>query len=161
MAPAPRRPRRPSPSLAVSVTALFVALGGGAYAATNDPFVLGGANSATTPSTLDAPVDAPALKITDSSAAANATALSLTVPAGRPPLSTNSSARVANLNADKLDGLDAAAFLRSAGPISLNVSSTTDAAVTGKNAGAGNGVFGTSAAAGASGVYGENTGGGF
>src|SRR3954469_19417324 len=102
----PRPPRRPSPSLAVSMTALFVALGGGAYAATNDPFLLGGANSATTPSTLDAPVDAAALKLSNSSTGANATAAAPPVPAGRPPLSTNSSARVANLNADKIDGLD-------------------------------------------------------
>ena len=31
------RPRRPSPALAISLVALFVALGGGAYAATQLP----------------------------------------------------------------------------------------------------------------------------
>jgi hypothetical protein len=39
------------------------------------------------------------------------TALQLIVKAGRPPLITNSTTKVVNLNADSIDGLDSSAFL--------------------------------------------------
>ena len=42
-------------------------------------------------------------------------ALNLMVQSGQPPLKVNSSGKVANLNSDKLDGLDQSAFLRKTG----------------------------------------------
>jgi hypothetical protein len=45
--------------------------------------------------------------------------LSALVNAGKPPLTVNSSARVANLNADQLDGKSSSAFLPSSGDIVL------------------------------------------
>ncbi|MDX6510518.1 MAG: hypothetical protein QOE36_22 [Gaiellaceae bacterium] len=46
-------------------------------------------------------------------------ALSLLAGAGKPPFTTNSAYRVANLNADKLDGLDASAFTQGVGTQNL------------------------------------------
>jgi hypothetical protein len=58
-------------------------------------------------------VAGPSLQIDNNSADANATALDLQVESGRAPMKVNSSAKVANLNSDKLDNLDASAFVRS------------------------------------------------
>jgi len=108
-----RNPRfgRPSASLAISLLALFVSLGGASYAATGGNFVLGQSNTATTASTLTANVSGKALTLKNTSTAAGATALNLNVAAGRPPFMTSSAVKVANLNADNLDGQDSTAFL--------------------------------------------------
>jgi hypothetical protein len=103
---------RPSPSLAVSLLALFVALGGVGYSATGGTFILGSSNSAGKPTSLAANVRGPALKLSNTSARASATALGLRVRAGRAPFTVSAGAgKVAGLDADKLDGLDAASFL--------------------------------------------------
>jgi hypothetical protein len=108
-----RMRRYPSPSLVVSITALVVALGGAGYSATGGNFILGRANTASTPSTLTAHVNGRALQLTNQVAAANATALGLTVAPGRPPMMVNSPVKVVNLNADRLDGLDSTQLPRS------------------------------------------------
>jgi hypothetical protein len=56
-----------------------------------------------------------ALNITQQNTGAGATALGLTVAAGKTPFTVNSGTKVANLNADKVDGLDSTAFLRTTG----------------------------------------------
>jgi FlaG/FlaF family flagellin (archaellin) len=81
-----------------------------AFAGTARSFFLGQANSAGAPSSLSAPVADAALKVTNTSNASGSTALALNVANGKPPLSVNSSTKVANLNADKLDGLRSTAF---------------------------------------------------
>ena len=102
--------RFPSPSMVVSITALILALGGASFSATGDNFLLGRANSANTQSTLAATIPGRALNLTNLSTASTATALGLNVHATRAPMKVNSSVKVANLNADKLDGLDSTVF---------------------------------------------------
>ena len=92
----------------VSLLALSVALGGTTYAATGGNFILGQSNSASSPTALSAGTTGPAFKVTNTSTGA---AGSFNVAAGHPPLAVNSSTKVANLNADKLDGTDSSAFL--------------------------------------------------
>jgi len=57
----------------------------------------------------------PMIRLTNTSNAINATALALGVNPGRAPFTTNSATKVTNLNSDKLDGLDASAFVRGPG----------------------------------------------
>jgi hypothetical protein len=101
-----RRP--PSPSIAISLLALFIALGSTAYAATGGAFLLGRANTASSSTRLTSNNAGTALRVTQQSTATGATALRLNVPAGRPPFAVNSGAKVENLNADKVDGKEAA-----------------------------------------------------
>jgi hypothetical protein len=95
----------------VMVTILaFVVLGGASYAATGDNFILGKPNSASTTSSLTAPVSGKALQLNNTSTAAGATAIGVNVASGHPPFTVNSGTKVANLNADKLDGIDSTGF---------------------------------------------------
>src|SRR6185503_20229213 len=105
--------KMPSPSLCMSMLAVVLALGGAGYSATGGNFILGQTNTASTQTALTAALNGRALQITNNSAAANATALGLSVAAGPPQITVNSSVKVANLNADRLDGLDSTAFARS------------------------------------------------
>jgi hypothetical protein len=97
---------------------------GGTYAlATTMSFVLG--STANAPDALTAAVaknvdahgglNGPMIRLTNNSTAGNATALALGVGSKRPPFTTTSSARVANLNADQLDGIDSTGFVQGAG----------------------------------------------
>jgi hypothetical protein len=97
----------------VSLAALFVALGGTTYAATGGNFILGRANSASSTSSLTTPVAGKGLQVTNTSTHAGASALGLNVASGHAPFTVNSGAKVANLNADKLDGVDSTGFLPS------------------------------------------------
>jgi len=106
------RLRRPSHSTAVAYLALFVALGGTTYAATGGNFILGQTNSASSTTALSSVTSGPALKVTSTNTGF-ATALGLNVPSGHAPFTVNSGAKVANLNADKLDGIDSTGFLSS------------------------------------------------
>jgi hypothetical protein len=93
----------------VMVTILaFVVLGGMSYAATGGKFILGKSNTATSKSTLSAPIADKALTVTNNSSKAGATALGLNVASGHPPFRVNSPTKVANLNADQVDGQDSA-----------------------------------------------------
>jgi hypothetical protein len=79
----------------IAAAALTVGVGGAGYAATGNPFILGQSNSAGAVSTLTGTATTP---------------LSLRAPAGKAPLAVNSSVKVGNLNADRIDGLDSTAF---------------------------------------------------
>jgi hypothetical protein len=106
--------RKPSPAMIVALVALFVALGGAGMAATGGNFILGHANSATKTSSLSAPVaGGKALQLTNNNTSnAASTALGLNVAGGHAPFSVNSAVKVANLNADTLDGVDSSALQR-------------------------------------------------
>jgi hypothetical protein len=97
----------------VGYVALFIALGGTTYAATGGNFILGKANSASSTTSLSAPVAGKGLQVTNTSTHAGASALGLNVASGHAPFTVNSGAKVANLNADKLDGVDSTGFLPS------------------------------------------------
>src|SRR5262245_52491057 len=101
--------RKPSPALCVALLALFVSLGGVGVAATGTDFILGRSNTATAKTALTAPVAGNALQITNTLPAGSA--LGLSVDPGSPPFTTNSSAKVPNLNSDLLDGQNSTAFL--------------------------------------------------
>jgi hypothetical protein len=104
--------RRPAPGTIMGGLALFITLGGVGYAATGGNFILGQANTATTPSSLSAPIaGGKALQLTNTSATGGSTALGLTVGAGKAPFTVNSSGKVTNLNADRLDGIDSTEFI--------------------------------------------------
>jgi len=100
----------------------------GAAVATTQTFVLGTNNRVNAPSdvtnvrddgTTVNPIDAPLLTLENKSATANAAPLSLIASPSHPALKVNTQAKVANLNADQLDGKDSSAFLPSSGNITL------------------------------------------
>lgn len=152
--------RRPSAPMVVSSLALFVALGGVGYAATGGNFILGQSNSATSATTLVAPVATAALKVSNQSTDPNAVPLTLTAAANHAPLKVDRSTKVANLNVDWLDNLDASAFLRR-GVAQTNNVSAAGGVVDVTNTGTTNGVQGKTTSPTASGVYGQNDAGGF
>jgi hypothetical protein len=112
---------RLSPAMVIALAALFVALGGVGIAANGGNFILGQSNSATSATSLDASVaGGKALGISNTNTAGGSIGLGLTVASGHAPLTVNSSAgKAANLNADKVDGKDASAFLPSTGNVFL------------------------------------------
>jgi hypothetical protein len=87
--------RRPSPAIAISLTALVVALSGTAYAAGGKSLILGHKNTATATTSLKD---------------AKGTPLALRAPAGKPPLSVSNSKQIARLNATYLQGKTPASF---------------------------------------------------
>jgi hypothetical protein len=91
----------------MATMAVFLVLGGGAYAATGDNLILGQSNSASSRTSLSAPISDRALQLTNTNTGAGATALGLNVASGHAPFTVNSGTKVPNLNADKLDGIDA------------------------------------------------------
>lgn len=105
-------PKLPSPSLAISMVALVIALGGAGYSATGGNFILGQSNVASTETGLSATLSGRAARITNSSTSTAATALGLFVKPGRAPMTVNSATRVTNLNADLLDGINSNQFAR-------------------------------------------------
>ena len=109
--------RKLSPAMIVALAALFVALSGVGVAATGGNFILGQSNTATTNTSLSAPVaGGKALQLTnnDTSNAAS-TALGLNVASGHAPFTVNTGVKVNGLNTDKLDGFDSASFLPKTG----------------------------------------------
>jgi hypothetical protein len=96
----------------VALVALFVALTGAGVAATGGNFILGHGNTAGKATSLSAPVvGGMALKVTNANATnAASTALSLNVADGHAPFTVSNGVKVANLNADALDGIDSSAF---------------------------------------------------
>ncbi len=87
-----------------------------------DVFNLGQTNTVDAISRLAGGVDNAILRVTNSSAGASATALDLRVAANKPPMTVNSEMKVANLNADRLDGYDSTGFMHES---ELNVRSAT------------------------------------
>jgi hypothetical protein len=75
-------------------------------------FNLGQSNSVNATSTLTGATAAPSLQVTNTSTGTGATGIGVTVPLSKPPLKVNSATRVANLNADYVDGYGSAGFVR-------------------------------------------------
>src|SRR5919201_4005566 len=92
----------------ISTLALFLVLGGISYAASGQNFILGQSNlaSSTTSLTRTGANAGKGLQVTNNSTTAGATALGLNVASGHAPFTVNSGTKVANLNADKVDGKD-------------------------------------------------------
>ena len=114
--------RKPSPAMIVALVALFVALSGVGVAANGGSFILGHSNSATLNTVLSAPVaGGKALQVTNNNTSnAASTALGLNVAAGHAPFTVNSGVKVANLNADTLDGIDSSGFVQGRGTLLAN-----------------------------------------
>ncbi len=93
--------------------ALVFGLATTALGANGQAWILGKNNVVTAITKLAgaAGVNGPMLQLTNNNADANDTALDLRVQAGEAPMRVNSGTKVANLNADKLDGIDSAGFL--------------------------------------------------
>ena len=89
------------------IVALTVGVAGAAFGANPANFMLGKSNIANAITQLVGSVAGPGLLIDNNSTDAAATALELQVEAGKAPMKVNSGTQVANLNSDKLDGLDA------------------------------------------------------
>jgi hypothetical protein len=109
-----------------AATAILVLLAATAVAGTGvgGVFNLGADNAVNKTTTLrnTASFTGPQLQVKNS---AGDSALDLQVNAGTPPLTVNTSAKIAKLNADELDGLDSTAFARRAPPPWTLVSGTT------------------------------------
>ncbi|MEI7744634.1 MAG: hypothetical protein WCK58_12910 [Chloroflexota bacterium] len=111
--PASRRARRATRLAAIATLALAtVVLAAPAIAGSGigAVFNLGRTNTVNSGTTLKGAAAAPLLALGNSGTGA---ALSLTTKAGVPPMKVSSSTKVANLNADKLDGIDSTAFMAS------------------------------------------------
>jgi len=91
------------------IVALTVGVAGAAFGANSSHFILGSLNNTATAITkLTGTVGGgPALQVSNPSTATGSTALDLQVATGKAPMKVNSGATVANLNSDKVDGLDA------------------------------------------------------
>ena len=74
-------------------------------------FDLGKVNTVDAVTSLVGNVAGPSFQIDNNSTGTGATALDLQVEPGKAPMSVNSDGRVANLNADKVDGQDSGAFM--------------------------------------------------
>jgi len=105
-------------ALVAAVVSAFVAAG--AAVATTQAFTLGATNRVNAPSSVTNlqsngttvnPVDAPLLTLDNRSTTANATPLSLIASPNHAPFKVNTGVKVANLNADRLDGLDSTGIL--------------------------------------------------
>ena len=109
-------------TLALMIGVATAALG----AVPGDPFKLGKANAVNALTRLTGTTNNALLRLHNDSSGQDATALELQVAPGKPPVKTNSGVRVANLNADRLDGRDAASFARADTPtyVSINAAST-------------------------------------
>jgi hypothetical protein len=108
------------------VMALVVGVASMAFGANGGTFVLGKLNNAATAVTgLVGNVDGgAALRVTNPNTGTNDTALDLRVGAGEAPMRVDSAGKVANLNADRVDGRDFSAFgaqevLSQPGPLPL------------------------------------------
>jgi hypothetical protein len=97
------------------ILALLFGMASAAFGANGQNFILGSLNNTATALTkLTGNVNGSAMQVVNSNPDANDSALSLNVQSGEAPMKVNSSARVTNLNADKLDGNDSGAFFRGA-----------------------------------------------
>lgn len=100
-----------------AATVLLLAGNTVAYAATGKALLLGKANYANKQTTLARSTSGPALRLT-------------TKAPGSAPLSTNGRGKVANLNADMLDGLDSAALRTSSRVYTSTIDDAGEAKIT-------------------------------
>lgn len=99
-------------AIAFLAVALSVGTASTALAANGQSFILGSTNNVATLLTrLTANINNPTLQLVNTSTGTASTALRLTTATNKPPMSVNSSTKVTNLNADKVDGQDAEALL--------------------------------------------------
>jgi hypothetical protein len=107
-------------ALIAAVVSAFVAAG--AAVATTKTFVLGTTNTVDAASTVTAGsgLNTKILQFTNNSTGSSATALGLTTPSSRPPMIVSSDAKVTKLNADELDGIDSAGFMKGRGTALAN-----------------------------------------
>ena len=118
--------RLPSPAMCVALVALVFSLGGIGYSATGGNFLIGRTNVAATPTFLAANLNGRTLQLSNTTNGADATPLSIVSHPARPPMIVDSSVKVANLNADKLDGIDSAQFTqRMVIPFNLSASAVS------------------------------------
>jgi hypothetical protein len=94
------------------ILAMILGVATTAFGANGDAWRLGQGNVATKITTLGGMlgVNGPMLRLINNNANANDTALDLSVQAGEAPMRVNSDTKVANLNADQLDGKDQSSF---------------------------------------------------
>jgi hypothetical protein len=104
--------RRVTYANVAATLALFVALGGTAYAANGGSFLLGRSNAASASTSLSDSGSSPVLK--------------LLAKSGQPPIATNSNKKVGNLNADLLDGVSAEKFAQTKGRTGIIVGDVGD-----------------------------------
>jgi hypothetical protein len=90
------------------ILALVLGVASAAFGANGQAWILGQNNVATAITKLAgaAGVNGPMLQLINNNADANDTALDLRVQSGESPMTVNSATKVANLNADRLDGKD-------------------------------------------------------
>jgi hypothetical protein len=105
-------PRFRLPSHFFPVLGLVIAFGGAGYSATGGNFILGQTNNATSQTRLVAPFAGATLRVDNSSNADGASGMKIVTDSTRPPLDVSSSVKVANLNADRLDGFSSNQLLR-------------------------------------------------
>ena len=103
---------RSAASFGLGFTMAVILAGGAAYAANGGAFILGRANAASLPTSLKN---------------STGTALVLTSSNGKPSLTVNGKAKVANLNADSLDGVDSTTFSLKTGRTGVIKGSANDA----------------------------------
>jgi hypothetical protein len=94
-------------------------------------FNLGRTNTVNATSTLTGSTAGRMLQVTNTSTGTGATGIGIKVASGKAPLAVNSTTKVANLNADLLDGMDSTRFLpastvRRLGPVTLSPCDCTD-----------------------------------
>ena len=94
----------------IAGAALTVGVGGVGYAATGGTFILGKANYAGATSSLSN---------------SNGTALNLVSKSGTPALKVSNAVKVADLNADLLDGLDSSSFARAGSVVRVSAPTHT------------------------------------
>jgi hypothetical protein len=94
------------------ILALVLGVATAAFGANGDAWKLGQGSVATKITTLGGMlgVNGPMLRLINNNAGADDTALDLRVQTGEAPMMLNSDTKVANLNADQLDGKDQSAF---------------------------------------------------
>jgi hypothetical protein len=102
---------RSAASFGLGFAMAVILAGGAAYAANGGALILGRANSASLPTSLRN---------------STGTALALTSSNGKPSLTVNGKAKVANLNADALDGVDSTSFSLKLGHTGIIEGSASD-----------------------------------
>lgn len=98
--------------LALMVAVVLGAATTALAAVPGDPFQLGQANPINALTRLTGDINSAMLRIDNNSSSASATALDLQVEPGRAPLKVDSATKVANLNADRIDGQNAPLLVR-------------------------------------------------
>lgn len=90
----------------VVTLALILGVASVALGANGGNFILGRSNVATALTSLAGNVNGSAMQVQNTNAGTNDTALDVRVQPGETPIKINSDTKVANFNADELDGLD-------------------------------------------------------